>query len=104
VSYTQKLPALGSSGNGLRFLKETWSATKDQLTLNLEGAAGRTYELSLWNGEQVASAEGAETGKTKDGKLCLRVTFPAGDAKSYLTKTISLHFVPKSGTKKSNRR
>lgn len=104
LSYAQKLPALGSSGKGLRFLKETWSGTKDQLTLDLEGAAGQTYELSLWNGEQATSVDGGEIEKAKDGKFRLRVTFPDEDAKQYLTRTITLHFIPKSGTKKSNRR
>ena len=80
-------PALGSRSNGIRVISENWSASHDALTLEVAGAADTSYELPLWNAEQVISAEGAQL---KDGKL--NVQIPANKSDPYPQKPIVLHF------------
>src|SRR5467141_643473 len=60
LSEQSSLPALGSTGHGLRVLSETWSASRDQLTLEVSGAAGGEYGLQVWNPGEIQSVEGAE--------------------------------------------
>src|SRR5262249_53304816 len=40
VSASLSLPSLGSRSEGLRVLSEAWSASRDELTLELSGASG----------------------------------------------------------------
>src|SRR5207253_4753138 len=60
VSYTSEMPELGSTSDGLRILSETWTDPHNLAFLKLEGKVGRTYELSVWGGNQLTAAEGAE--------------------------------------------
>jgi glycogen debranching enzyme len=60
VDTSAKMPQLGKESEGLRLLMESWSATKDRLDIEVAGVAGRTYELDVWNGAQIAKVEGAE--------------------------------------------
>lgn len=59
VDISSKVPQLGKESEGLRLLTESWSKTKDQLDIEVSGAAGRAYELDVWNGGQIAKVEGA---------------------------------------------
>jgi len=43
VTSTAALPPLGSVSTGLRILSETWSASHDELTLNVSGSRGAQY-------------------------------------------------------------
>jgi hypothetical protein len=103
LSYASQLPALGSTSEGLRFLNEKWSESRDMLTLELEGAAGNTYELAVWNGAQLASAEGAEFVKSGEDALKLQITMPQGDGSILTKQTVVLHFVEKSGKGKAKK-
>jgi glycogen debranching enzyme len=103
LSYAPELPALGARSEGLRFLKETWNESRDMLTLELEGAARHTYELSVWNGGQLASAEGAEFAKSGEGALKLRVAMPQGDGSILTKQTVVLHFAEKTGKGKARK-
>src|SRR5260370_14181974 len=58
------LPPLGSTSRGLRILFETWSPSKDQLTLEGSGAAGAEYDFKLWKPGQIDKVEGAELRRT----------------------------------------
>jgi glycogen debranching enzyme len=104
VSYDLQLPALGSTSLGLRFLSQTWNPTRDTLTLELEGAAGNTYELSTWDGAQLASAEGAEIVKTSEGALKLKVVMPQSEGSMLARQTVVLHFAAKAGKGKTKKR
>src|SRR4029077_5529823 len=53
ITATAALPPLGSVSTGLRLLSETWSASHDQLTLDVSGGSGAQYELKVWNAAQI---------------------------------------------------
>jgi glycogen debranching enzyme len=93
LSYSSTLPAIGETSEGLRILSETWTLARDSLTLNASGHAGGQYILTVWNGEQIASVEGAKLFKAGDGRTELLVDLPkkGGEASSY--GTISVQFV-----------
>ncbi len=94
VTNTAHLPALGSTSQGLRIVAETWSATRDALTLQTEGLAGRTYTLAVRGKEQIKSIDGARV--MPDGSI--EETFPRADQSTEpLDTTLTLHFV--NGTK-----
>jgi len=65
VSYDAALPPLGSRSEGLRILSESWTPKHEALTLEVSGAAGHSYDLTLSQPGQVTSVEGAEV--SKDG-------------------------------------
>jgi glycogen debranching enzyme len=60
LSHQSVLPALGSASRGLRILSETWSPSRDQLTLEVSGKAGEEYGLRVWNPGEIQSVEGAD--------------------------------------------
>src|SRR6266849_2913446 len=100
VSYTSELPTLGSASEGLRILSETWTSPHNIVSLKLEGRVGRTYELSVWGGNQLTAAEGAELVKMADGSVKLRVSFIEGSSKAPQMKSVALDFRTKSGEQK----
>jgi glycogen debranching enzyme len=89
VVYAARLPALGATSEGLRILSETWSDSRDALTLETEGMAGRSYALSVWGSRQIKSVDGARL--TSDGSI--EETFPPATGATYPQKqTITVHF------------
>ncbi|HKT47118.1 MAG TPA: hypothetical protein VJP87_06295 [Candidatus Acidoferrales bacterium] len=90
VSFSSALPPLGSESEGLRILSETWSAAKDQLTLELAGAAGKSYALSVWNPAQIRSIEGGEMEGASDTKI--GVTIAPQGAQKYPHQKLTIHF------------
>src|SRR5437773_1066159 len=101
VSYSSELPELGSASEGIRILSETWTGPHNLAFLKLEGKVGRTYELSVWGGEQLTAAEGAELVKMSDGSVKLRISFVEGSSKAPQMKTVALDFRAKSGERKA---
>jgi hypothetical protein len=93
LAYDSNLPALGSTSEGLRIASESWSSTRDRLTLAVSGRAGRTYFLSVWNAAQIATVSGAKLSKGSDGEADLLVEFPANATEPVAHATISLQFV-----------
>jgi hypothetical protein len=90
VTNTAHLPALGSTSQGLRIVAETWSATRDVLTLQTEGLAGRTYTLKVRGKEQIESIDGAKA--MPDGSI--EETFPVADRSTESQdKTLTIHFI-----------
>lgn len=93
VAYDSTLPALGSISEGLRILSETWSPSRDRLTLAVSGRAGRNYRFSVWNPASIASVSGAKLAKGSGGHGDLAVEFPANATEPVAHTTISLQFV-----------
>ena len=91
VTATPTLPPLGSLSSGVRILSETWSASHDQLTLDVSGSAGAQYELKVWNAAQIERVEGAELKKKSDGSV-LTLQTPSGGSESYAHAKIVIHF------------
>ncbi len=95
VSESSTLPPLGSTSRGLRVLSESWSATRDTLTLLLSGAAGESYELSAWNPDQISSVDGAELEKKTCAGAKVRVQLPASPPGIDPQATVTFHFAAK---------
>ena len=81
LSLDSQLPKLGSPSLGLRNISESWSAEKNTLTMEVEGIAGRVYELGIWNAAQISSAEGAVIA-SEEGKPKLKISFSCGQLRS----------------------
>src|SRR4029077_9911827 len=91
VTATQALPALGSVSGGVRILSESWSASHDQLTLDVSGSSGAQYELKVWNAAQIERVEGAELKKKPDGSV-LALQIPSSGSESYAHAKVVIHF------------
>jgi glycogen debranching enzyme len=102
LSEQSDLPALGSASRGLRVLSEKWSASRDQLTLEVSGAAGGEYGLRVWNPGEIQSVDGAglNFGVENPGavKEALWLQIPASDSEPYPHVKVVIHF--SSGQKK----
>jgi glycogen debranching enzyme len=92
LSEPSAVPALGSTSHGLRVLSESWTATRDSLSVLLSGAAGETYELSAWNPGQIRSVEGAELEKGSAQEAKVRVQLPDAAPGTDPQATVVFHF------------
>ena len=92
LAYDLPLPALGARSQGLRILSEIWTASRDSLTLDMSGVAGKEYGISLWNAGEIVSVDGAEMVKAADGRDGLRVHFPVGELTEYGRAKLTVHF------------
>ena len=88
LALSNKLPALGSASRSLRVLSESWNASKTQLTLEVSGRAGMSYQMEVWNPGQISSVDGAVL--TKLGKL--EIQMPQGTAEAYIQQKVVIHF------------
>ncbi len=89
------LPALGAASHGLRVVSESWSSSKDTLTLNLAGVPGNDYDLGIWNPGEITSAEGAEL-VSRDNVVKLLIRFAPADISGYVQRQVTLHFKPRA--------
>jgi glycogen debranching enzyme len=87
LALSNELPALGSASRSLRVLSESWNASKTQLTLEVSGRAGMSYQMDVWSPGQISSVEGAVL--TKLGKLEFQM--PQG-ADGYVQRKVVIHF------------
>jgi hypothetical protein len=104
VAYDSTLPPLGSTSQGLRIVSQTWSASRDTLTLDVAGKAGCDYELGIFdNGKSLmtgqnslASVEGGERVSPKrraeNAEEKIKIAFPAENSGDYAHRKIVLHF------------
>lgn len=90
-SYNSTLPMLGQSSQGLRILSESWSSNRDALTVEATGIPGATYDLALWNPQQILSIDGAKLIVTPGLPALARIQIPAS-ASTPAHTTIVFHF------------
>jgi glycogen debranching enzyme len=95
ITYTCQLPSPGARSQGLRILTEEWSSSKDQLMLRLEGLPGKTYQLFLFQGREVVSADGGTLGKGGNEVERVLVSMPVGGEVS-VRQSLVLRFAPRS--------
>ncbi|MGC1649530.1 MAG: hypothetical protein WA741_27205, partial [Candidatus Sulfotelmatobacter sp.] len=88
LALPNELPALGSASRSLRVLSESWNASKTQLSLEVSGRAGMSYQMEVWNPGQISSVDGAVL--TKLGKL--EIQMPQGTADAYIQQKVVIHF------------
>lgn len=87
LTYPSVMPPLGRRAQELHFMRESWSETRDALTIEAAGAPGREYELTVWNAGQISSVEGAELKGDR-----LRILFPQTGSDDAENKTITIRF------------
>jgi glycogen debranching enzyme len=96
------LPSLGESSQGLRIISETWSPSRDRVVLEVSGKAGKTYGLTISDGEQIDRIEGAVgTGVSHSvltGRVFIEINIPREGSDAYPRKNIVINF--KSKTRK----
>jgi hypothetical protein len=88
------LPALGSESKGLRILSETWSPSRDQLSVEVSGQAGGEYELKLWDADEIQKVDGADRG-ARPGWQTLWIQIPQSASERYPHKKVVFHFFSK---------
>jgi glycogen debranching enzyme len=102
------LPVLGSASRGLRVLSETWSASRDQLTLEVSGTAGEGYGLRVWNPGEIQSMEGGGLNFNAENPSALKenlwIQIPASDSEPYPHAKIVFHFSAAKKTGKAEKR
>jgi glycogen debranching enzyme len=98
LSVRQLLPVPGAASSGLRILSETWSTSKDQLTLQMSGAAGRLYQLQLWNPGEIQEVEGAEYTPSFSANV-MRIQLEPSTTELYPRKKVVIHFAAATDSK-----
>jgi len=76
LGVTSMLPELGGTSRGLRIISESWSASRDTLTLLVAGVPGASYEIFANDSRQIASIDGARFEKT-NGPARVQVQLPS---------------------------
>ena len=92
VGFSNALPPLGSSSQGLRILSESWNSTHSQVSFVLSGLAGKRYDLSVWNPSQIASVRGGKLNDASHDQAKLTVEFPAAHEECYVRQDIVISF------------
>ncbi|HKW16705.1 MAG TPA: amylo-alpha-1,6-glucosidase [Terriglobales bacterium] len=92
IAFQNVLPYIGSSSQALHFTSETWSGSRDTLTLECKGLPASEYELEILNPGQIASVNGAEV---KGGKLIIRMAPDPHELTA--PEKVVIHFVPRFG-------
>ena len=101
ICLSSSLPALGSKSRGLRVISESWSPARGRLELDVSGAAGEQYELTLWNSAQISAVDGAELVRRGESEAQLHVKTPEDTTNLYPHAKVVLHF---SGSPSSERK
>ncbi|MFI5092956.1 MAG: amylo-alpha-1,6-glucosidase [Candidatus Acidiferrales bacterium] len=103
VSYESQLPELGSKSEDLRILSKTIPDAHSPMELDLEGRAGTTYEMEVWNPGLIESVQGAELVKDAGGSAELRVQFAARTGEEYSRQRVVIYFrLPKIKTQRKS--
>jgi hypothetical protein len=96
LSLSPVLPDLGSASEGLRVLSESWTPSRDSLTLEVTGAQSKEYEVGMWNPSQVTSVDGAELVRTDAEKARINIKIPVNMSEPYPRERIVIHFISKT--------
>jgi glycogen debranching enzyme len=100
LSADATLPPLGSASEGMRIVTERWSASRDQVDLDISGLAGARYKVHVWNAKQIDHVEGAELNSTsRNTDDFLWIEMPKSDAERYSQRLVVIHFGGKAPSK-----
>jgi glycogen debranching enzyme len=94
VSYTFRLPELGSASSDLRILSEEMGDVAAPMELITAGRAGATYDLAVWNPGLIDSVRGAELVKDASGGAKLRIHFAAKEGEDYPHQRVVIFLHP----------
>src|SRR5271167_867809 len=93
VSYTFRLPELGSASSDLRILSAKLEDVTAPMELVTAGRAGATYDLAVWNPSMIESVRGGELVKNASGGTNLRIHFE-GKEGEYPHQRVVIFFHP----------
>jgi len=91
VGVSTSTPELGSFSEGIRLIRESWSANHDDYMLEVAGVAGKDYVLPISSSQDILSVEGGEI-VNHLGQPGLSVRIPAGVEAAYVHSKITIHF------------
>ncbi len=94
VSYTFRLPELGSASSDLRILSEEMGDVAAPMELITAGRGGATYDLAVWNPGLIDSVRGAELVKDASGGAKLRIHFAAKEGEDYPHQRVVIFLHP----------
>ncbi|MFI5072970.1 MAG: hypothetical protein ACHP8A_19010, partial [Terriglobales bacterium] len=94
VSYTYRLPELGSESSDLRILSEEMGDVAAPMELVTAGRAGAIYDLAVWNPAMIDSVRGAELIKEAGGGAKLRIHFAAKESEDYPHQRVVIFLHP----------
>jgi glycogen debranching enzyme len=93
IGESANLPPLGTASRGLRVISESWTPSRDALTLVISGAAGESYELSAWNPGQISSVQGGNLEKGTAELAKVRLQLPESAPGVDPQATVVFHLV-----------
>jgi glycogen debranching enzyme len=99
VATDSTLPPLGGASRGLRILSQTWTPSRDKLTLEVSGAGGGEYRLRMGD-PSGQSVEGAEFDY---GQSDWVIRIPTSDSEPYPHKRVIIHFSSREKKGKSQK-
>jgi hypothetical protein len=105
LSQNFELPHLGNTNQGLRIVSQAWSTDRNTLTLETASGSSGTFDLGIWNPEQIVSIDGAELvhnqiSRTDGESTRLRITMHAEPGTGYPHQRVVLHFKDQTDNKK----
>jgi hypothetical protein len=92
VSYANELPPLGQASEALRILSESWSASRTELTMDVSGRPGKSYELFVRGAGQILTVDGGTLNRTNAGAGALKVSIPSASTQDFVEHKVVLHF------------
>jgi hypothetical protein len=100
ASYSLRLPQPGARSEALRILSESWSASRDELTLNLEGVPAKPYALAISSRKEIVGVDG---GTLRNSGDIVDVVLPGSTSgnQPYVRSRLTFRFAPRSA--KGNR-
>lgn len=94
-------PQAGDTNRNLRIVSEQWSASHDQLTLNVQGLSGQSYDVNVVGAEEIESVDGGVVGKNTEGRtINLSIPNVAAPADAYAAARVVIHFKQIAAPKK----
>jgi glycogen debranching enzyme len=90
IGLNNQLPALGGTSHALRVISESWTAARDQLSVEVSGLPGSTYDLDVWNPSQISSVKNGTL--TKQGKIHFELPKSPGQEQEYVHRVLIIHF------------
>ena len=106
LSLPYTAPELGSASREMHVISESWSPSRDALSVDVEGIAGGSYDLCASDASEILSIDGAKWMKAADGRANLHVQFPdpaPGDL-SYTSAHIVIHFPEKAASDRKRKK
>jgi hypothetical protein len=91
IVYPYQPPLQGAVSSNLKIVSEQWNASRDQLTLQVAGVGGATYDIPITGDLTGLRTEGAELAGSPTSRV-LKISFPQSPSDDFTTRAVALHF------------